>query len=86
VRELFFNSTGVIALIGFIAFIAFALPPSPPWLAWPALAVSGACGFRILIVGDRRHHQVRDELDIDDDDPKRKRTDELVQLLKRKDR
>jgi hypothetical protein len=84
VRDLFFNSTGVIALIGFIAFIAFALPLSPPWLAWPALAVSCACGFRILIVGDRRHHKVKYELDIDNEDLEHKRTDDLVRLLKRK--
>ena len=85
-RDLFFNPTGVIALIGFITFIAFALPWSPPWLSWPALAISSACGWRVMIVGDRRHHELKSELDIDNEDPGRKRTDELVQLLKPKKR
>lgn len=73
-------------MIGFVSFVAFALPMSPNWLAWPALALSSACGFRIMVVGDRRHHELKVELDIDSDDPDRKRTDELVRLLKRKQR
>jgi hypothetical protein len=86
VRDLFFNWTGVVAIIGFVSFIVFAVPWSPNWLSWPALALASLCGFRIMVVGDRRHHELKYELDIDNDDPERKRTDELVRILRRRQR
>ena len=85
-KDLFFNWTTVVGLIGIASFIAFALPPSPPWLSWPALALSGLCGWRVMIVGDRRHTELQMELELDDENPHRKRTDELVRLLSRKRR
>ena len=85
-RDLFCNWTSGAAIVGVISFIAFALPMSPNWLSWPALVLSSLCGFRLMVIGDRRHHELKIELDIDDDNPERKRTDELVRLLGRKRR
>ena len=84
-RNLYRRRTGTIAVIGLIAFVVFALPWTPNWLSWLSLAVSLASLGRLIVVGDRRHYELRDKLDLDNDDGT-SRAARLIDVLEQDDR
>jgi hypothetical protein len=83
--DLIKSRTGVIALVGIVAFVVFALP-TPHWIGWPALVLAIASLAHLIIVGDRRHSELRSRLNIDDDTDESSRKEQLVNLLEREKR
>ena len=79
------SRTGIIALVGIAGFILFALP-TPPWIGWPALIIAVAALAHVIIVGDRRYHELRSRLNIDDDTDESSRKAQLMELLDREKR
>lgn len=81
-RDFVSTSTGITASVGFVAFMIFVLP-TPHWLGWPCLAIAVVALGRIIIVGERRHKELRSVLDLDQDETERTEThtEEFVRFL-----
>lgn len=80
-KEIFGNWTGVTGVIGVVAFMVFALPITPNWLSWPCLLVAVLALLRLIIVGDKRHVEVSDRLDMDNEDAAADRQRRILDLL-----
>jgi len=79
-RDLVTSWTGVTALVGIVAFAVFALP-TPEWVGWPALAIALIALGRLIVVGDRRHRQLRDRLDLDNEANTESRAEGIADFL-----
>ena len=70
--------TAIVAVVGLVVFIL----PTPGWIGWPSVVVAAAALGRLIVLGDRRHYELRDALDLDNEENTESRVQELAEILK----